>query len=196
MELDPRRQDRRADGSRSSCAPHRRRIPVPTPCPRPDTMSRSGAQATSSAHSPGSAVSPAGLRPAPPSREPNPGPAQELSVARSSCTDQYGGRRISTDVSELPGEKRNIVPLDLTIAGITTDLLDRFVDVIEAVQVALGQQSAVRVDRQRTVRAIEGAVGHHVRNAAGLSKAIALDLRQDRVGEAVVEFGEVDVGWS
>ena len=103
-------------------------------------------------------------------------------------------RRVGADVAQLAGDQGDVVAIDLAHAGLAAYLLDGLVDMVESVQVALREEAAVGVDGQRSTLAVEGPVLEHVGHPAVFREAVALDLGQQRVGEAVVELGEVDIG--
>ena len=83
-------------------------------------------------------------------------------------------------------------PATWRLPGVAAQLGDRFGDVVEPVDVSLGQVAAVRIDRQPP----PGAVCPSATKAGGLAlgaKPVVLELHEHERGERVVQLGDVDV---
>src|SRR5262249_11123518 len=96
-------------------------------------------------------------------------------------------------ITQLPCNQRNIVLRNLPMGCFPANLLHCFVDVVYPVDVALGKETTVCVDGKQARLAVKCAVSEHCWNASWLAESIPFDLREHVVGEAVVEFSEVDV---
>ena len=77
-------------------------------------------------------------------------------------------------------------------SGFAAKLLHRLDHVVEAMDVAFGQEAAMGIERQRAV-ARDASALHEGAALAFLAEAQAFELHEDAVGEAVVDLGDVDV---
>src|SRR5437588_9548981 len=93
----------------------------------------------------------------------------------------------------VPGDETDLGILDLRLAGLAPELADKLDNVVHAGHVSLGQQPAVRVDRQASADP-DVAVLHERPAFAFAAEAQVLELTKDDVGEAIVDFGDGDVG--
>src|SRR6201995_3945479 len=129
----------------------------------------------------------------PPSRAPNRGQAPELVPPALDSSWLLPAVDIgATEGPSTSSDQRELGVVDLTHAGGVAELQCSLVMVVEAVDVALGQQPSVRVYYH--VTAVGGAPGREeLADFAFLAKAEALHGGHHRIGEAVVHAGHVHV---
>src|SRR6185312_10996349 len=93
------------------------------------------------------------------------------------------------------GGEGDVRARNLPFSRLAAQLLDGFDDMIEAVNVRLGQQSAMRVGGQLAGTPQRPALGI-VPRLARLAEPESLERHHDAVREAVVDLRDVDVAWS
>ena len=136
--------------------------------------------ATTSDRSLDTAGSPNDRRQAPQSKAENRG--RELAELRgttsrhssppSCCPRQHERTGVTHDeAGAVPGNEPHVVTRNLAVTRVTSDLLHRLASVVQPMDVTLGQETTIRVDRNPACRTVEHTVREHSGHASLLGEA-------------------------